>query len=86
MRLADLKDRSVAVWGTDAAARAAMRAVAAVRPSRLLAVDDRADYASIDWEKWWDAHYFDLTDAQRHAVWDALEKYNWHKVKATQVE
>ena len=50
MRLADLKGRSVAVWGTDASARAALRAIAAVHPSRLLAVDDRADYASSEWD------------------------------------
>ena len=50
MRLADLKGRSVAVWGTDEPARAALRAVATVRPSRLLAVDDRAGYASVDWD------------------------------------
>jgi hypothetical protein len=50
VRLADLKGRSVAVWGTGAAARAALRAIAAVQPSRLLAVDDRADYASYEWD------------------------------------
>lgn len=50
MRLADLKGRSVAVWGTDSAARAALRAIAAVQPSRLLAVDDRPSYASVPWE------------------------------------
>ncbi|MEV6842500.1 hypothetical protein [Actinoplanes sp. NPDC051411] len=50
MRLADLKGRSVAVWGTDASALAALRAIAAVQPSRLLAVDDRADYASLPWD------------------------------------
>lgn len=50
MRLADLKGRSVAVWGTDAPARAALRAIAAAHPSRLLAVDDRADYASVPWD------------------------------------
>jgi UDP-N-acetylmuramoylalanine-D-glutamate ligase len=50
VRLADLKGRSVAVWGTDASALAALRAIAAVQPSRLLAVDDRADYASLPWD------------------------------------
>jgi UDP-N-acetylmuramoylalanine-D-glutamate ligase len=50
VRLADLKGRSVAVWGTDASALAALRAIAAVQPSRLLAVDDRADYAALPWD------------------------------------
>jgi hypothetical protein len=50
VRLAELKGRSVAVWGTDEAARAALRAIAAVQPSRLLAVDDRADYATRPWD------------------------------------
>jgi hypothetical protein len=46
----------------------------------------RYGYARLEWEKWWDAHYFDMTDAQRDAVWDALEKYNWYKVKPTTLE
>jgi UDP-N-acetylmuramoyl-L-alanine---L-glutamate ligase len=50
VRLADLKGRSVAVWGTGAEARAALRAIAGAQPSRLLAVDDRADYASVAWD------------------------------------
>ncbi|MFI6070778.1 hypothetical protein ACIA5C_04200 [Actinoplanes sp. NPDC051343] len=50
MRLTDLKGRSVAVWGTDASARAALRALAEVQPSRLLAVSDRADYATLAWD------------------------------------
>jgi UDP-N-acetylmuramoylalanine--D-glutamate ligase len=50
VRLADLKGRSVAVWGTDASALAALRAVARAQPSRLLAVDDRADFTSVPWD------------------------------------
>lgn len=50
MRLADLKGRSVAVWGTGASARAALRAIAREQPSRLLAVDDRADFLSVPWD------------------------------------
>jgi UDP-N-acetylmuramoyl-L-alanine---L-glutamate ligase len=50
VRLADLKGRSVAVWGTGLPARAALRAIAAEQPSRLLAVDDRADYPSVEWD------------------------------------
>lgn len=50
MRLTDLRGRSVAVWGTGREGRAAVTAVAAVAPSRLLAVDDSANYLSVPWE------------------------------------
>lgn len=40
----------------------------------------------IDWEEWWDRSYFDTTDAQRSAIWDALEKFDWYRVKATTIE
>jgi hypothetical protein len=43
-------------------------------------------HSFIDWEVWWDAHYFDMTDTQRDAIWDVLDKYNWYTVKATMVE
>ncbi|WP_430791801.1 UDP-N-acetylmuramoyl-L-alanine--D-glutamate ligase [Actinoplanes sp. G11-F43] len=49
MRLADLRGRSVAVWGTGREGRAAVIAIAAHEPSRLIAVDDRADYLSVEW-------------------------------------
>ena len=50
MRLSDLRGRSVAVWGTGREGRAAVTAVAACGPSRLLAVDDSANFRSIPWE------------------------------------
>ena len=50
MRLADLKGRSVAVWGTGREGRAAVTAIAAHSPSRLLAVDDSANFLSVSWE------------------------------------
>ena len=50
MRLAQLRDRSVAVWGTGPEGRAAVAAIAPQRPSRLLAVDDCADYLAVPWE------------------------------------
>jgi len=43
-------------------------------------------YSIIEWMQWWDGHYFDMTDAQREAIWDALDKYNWYTVKTTKVE
>ena len=49
MRLADLKGRSVAVWGTGREGRAAVTAIAAHQPSRLIAVDDSANFLSIPW-------------------------------------
>ncbi|GAA3349229.1 UDP-N-acetylmuramoyl-L-alanine--D-glutamate ligase [Amorphoplanes nipponensis] len=50
MRLADLRGRSVAVWGTGREGRAAVTAVAAHGPARLIAVDDSADFLSVPWE------------------------------------
>ncbi|MEU4423428.1 UDP-N-acetylmuramoyl-L-alanine--D-glutamate ligase [Actinoplanes sp. NPDC024001] len=49
MRLADLRGRSVAVWGTGREGRAAVTAIARHQPSRLIAVDDSANYLSVDW-------------------------------------
>jgi UDP-N-acetylmuramoylalanine--D-glutamate ligase len=48
--LADLRGRSVAVWGTGPEGRAAVTAVAAHGPSRLIAVDDSANFLSVSWE------------------------------------
>ena len=50
MRLADLRGRSVAVWGTGREGRAAALAIAPHRPARLLAVDDSANFLSVPWE------------------------------------
>lgn len=50
MRLAEVKGRSVAVWGTGREGRAAVLAIARQQPSRLLAVDDSANFLSIPWE------------------------------------
>jgi UDP-N-acetylmuramoyl-L-alanine---L-glutamate ligase len=50
VRLADLRGRSVAVWGTGREGRAAVTAVAAHGPSRLIAVDDSANFLSVPWE------------------------------------
>jgi UDP-N-acetylmuramoylalanine--D-glutamate ligase len=50
MRLADLEGKSVAVWGAGREGRAAVTAIAPHAPSRLLAVDDTANYLSVPWE------------------------------------
>lgn len=50
MRLADLKDKSVTVWGTGREGRAAVTAIAPHRPARLMVVDDSANYLSTPWE------------------------------------
>ncbi|MFY1637821.1 UDP-N-acetylmuramoyl-L-alanine--D-glutamate ligase [Solwaraspora sp. WMMB335] len=49
MRLADLRGRSVAVWGTGREGRAAVTAIAAHSPASLVAVDDSAIAAPPDW-------------------------------------
>jgi hypothetical protein len=46
----------------------------------------KAGSSYIEWEQWWDGHYFDMTDAQRDAIWDALDKFNWYAVQTTQME
>src|SRR5690242_5104947 len=50
MRLSDLRGKSVAVWGTGREGRAAVLAVSTQQPSRLLVVDDSANFRSIPWE------------------------------------
>jgi UDP-N-acetylmuramoylalanine--D-glutamate ligase len=50
VRLSDLRGKSVAVWGTGREGRAAVTAIAAHGPSRLLAVDDSANFLSVPWE------------------------------------
>ena len=50
MRLSDLRGKSVAVWGTGREGRAAVTAIARYGPSRLLAVDDSANFLSVPWE------------------------------------
>jgi UDP-N-acetylmuramoylalanine--D-glutamate ligase len=50
VRLADLSGRSVAVWGTGREGRAAVTAIASHGPSRLIAVDDSANFLSVAWE------------------------------------
>jgi len=50
VRLADLVGKSVAVWGTGREGRAAVTAIAAQGPSRLLAVDDTANFLSVPWD------------------------------------
>ena len=50
MRLAEVAGKSVAVWGTGREGRAAVTAIAPHKPSRLLAVDDSANYLSVPWE------------------------------------
>ncbi|GIF12099.1 UDP-N-acetylmuramoyl-L-alanine--D-glutamate ligase [Actinoplanes teichomyceticus] len=50
MRLADLRDRSVAVWGTGREGRAAVTAIAAHGPARLIAVNDGPGYLDDPWD------------------------------------
>ncbi|MFI1987851.1 UDP-N-acetylmuramoyl-L-alanine--D-glutamate ligase [Actinoplanes sp. NPDC020271] len=50
MRLADLRGRSVAVWGTGREGRAAVNAVAQHEPARLIVVNDGAGYLDDPWD------------------------------------
>jgi UDP-N-acetylmuramoylalanine--D-glutamate ligase len=50
VRLADLRGRSVAVWGTGREGRAAVTAIAGHAPARLMAVDDSANFLSVPWD------------------------------------
>ncbi|MGX6606758.1 UDP-N-acetylmuramoyl-L-alanine--D-glutamate ligase [Micromonosporaceae bacterium Da 78-11] len=50
MRLSDLRGKSVAVWGTGREGRAAVTAIAQHGPSRLIVVDDSANFLSTPWE------------------------------------
>jgi UDP-N-acetylmuramoyl-L-alanine---L-glutamate ligase len=50
VRLADLRGRSVVVWGTGREGRAAVKAVREHGPAGLVAVDDRTDTWSLPWE------------------------------------
>ncbi len=49
MRLEDLAGKSVTVWGTGREGRAAVTAIAPSGPSRLMVVDDSANYLSTPW-------------------------------------
>jgi UDP-N-acetylmuramoylalanine--D-glutamate ligase len=50
VRLADLRGRSVAVWGTGREGRAAVTAIAAHAPAELVAVDDSGNFLSLPWD------------------------------------
>jgi UDP-N-acetylmuramoylalanine--D-glutamate ligase len=50
VRLADLRGRSVAVWGTGREGRAAVNAIAVHDPARLIAVNDSAGYLDDPWD------------------------------------
>jgi UDP-N-acetylmuramoyl-L-alanine---L-glutamate ligase len=50
VRLADLRGRDVAVWGTGREGRAAVNAIAPHAPASLVVVDDRGDHLSVPWQ------------------------------------
>jgi hypothetical protein len=57
-----------------------------LRKHKLPVPKPEKGYGYIDWEGWWDRHYFDMTHDQREALWLALNKYDWYKVKETTLE
>jgi hypothetical protein len=69
-----------AAKGVEAALLATLKKVGAPEPPKT------GKPAYYDWQGWWDASYFDMTDAQRDAVWDALAKFPWFEVQAVTVE
>ncbi len=60
--------------------------VALLKTHKLPVPAKKKGYNFIDWEEWWDRHYFDMTDDQREALWLAQKKYNWYTVKETTLE
>jgi UDP-N-acetylmuramoyl-L-alanine---L-glutamate ligase len=50
VRLADLRGRTVAVWGTGREGRAAVLAIAPHAPAGMVAVDDSGNFLSLPWE------------------------------------
>jgi hypothetical protein len=69
------------VKGGEKALLALLKEIGAPAPAK-----PKPSYPYIDWEKWWDGAYFDMTDAQRDAIWDALDKFDWYEVKTVTVE
>ena len=60
---------------------------ALVKKLKLPAPKKGAGYSAYtEWERWWDSHYFDMTDAQRDALWDAFDEFEWYKVKEVELE
>lgn len=60
--------------------------VALVKKLGLAVPKVRASEHYIDWGAWWDRAYFETTEAQRDAIWDALDEFEWYKVKRTTLE
>lgn len=40
----------------------------------------------IDWQQWWNQSYFDMTDAQRDAIWNSFDEFEWYEVRTTTLE
>ena len=69
------------VKGGEKALLALIKEIGAPAPAK-----PKPSYPHIEWEKWWDESYFDMTDAHRDAIWDALAKFHWYEVKTVTVE
>ncbi len=78
---ADDNDPDMLMSGGEDALLALLKKLGLTAPTRASATD-----SYIDWEKWWDASYYDITDAQRDAIWAAFDDFEWYKVKTTTVE
>jgi hypothetical protein len=41
---------------------------------------------NLDWTSWWNANYFNITDAQRNELCLALDRFEWYQVRTTTLE
>jgi len=76
----DCNDPGNAMIGGEKAFVALLKKLGLTPPTK------KKGYVYLDWEGWWDTHYFDMTEDQRETLWDALTKYDWYKVKETTLE
>jgi hypothetical protein len=60
--------------------------VEAVKKLGLKPPKVKKGYYYTDWPGWWNQTYYDMTEAQRDAVWDALNKLKLYQVVSTTLE
>ena len=77
---ADDRDPDSLTSGDEDDFRARLKAAGVPDPQK------RRGDAYLDWEAWWDRTAPDLTAAQRDAVWDALDEFEWYAVRETTLE
>jgi hypothetical protein len=74
-------------WGWwEAVAGDEKKLLAVVKKLKLTPPAKKKNEYAIDWSGWWDRTYPDMTDAQRDAVWDALDRLQLYRVVRTTLE